>query len=136
MPRTIPAATDSTARRAYGPGDCCECGGGGTAQCDECRGAGGYCGAAGESGVEGAAEGLAGAAEAKVPGGLGGLLVFFAGWMVAGFAMAGCCRPGAWMKQGGGMALAAVPANTTRILGIVGLDQVFTIHLDAATATA
>ncbi|MFC9501902.1 hypothetical protein [Streptomyces sp. NPDC056982] len=40
------------------------------------------------------------------------------------------------MKQGGGMALAAVPANTTRILGIVGLDQVFTIHLDAVTATA
>ncbi|MEK0098005.1 STAS domain-containing protein [Streptomyces sp. NPDC056002] len=40
------------------------------------------------------------------------------------------------MKQGGGTALAAVPANTTRILGIVGLDQVFTIHPDAATATA
>ncbi|MFB6710325.1 STAS domain-containing protein [Streptomyces sp. NPDC056333] len=40
------------------------------------------------------------------------------------------------MEQGGGIALAAVRANTTRILGIVGLDQVFTIHPDAATATA
>ncbi|MER7196402.1 anti-anti-sigma factor [Streptomyces sp. CB01635] len=40
------------------------------------------------------------------------------------------------IEQGGGIALAAVPANTTRILGIVGLDQVFTIHPDAATATA
>ncbi|MEJ8632224.1 STAS domain-containing protein [Streptomyces sp. MS2.AVA.5] len=33
------------------------------------------------------------------------------------------------------IALAAVPANTLRILGIVGLDQVFTIHPDAPTAT-
>ncbi|OKK21962.1 anti-anti-sigma factor [Streptomyces sp. CB00455] len=34
------------------------------------------------------------------------------------------------------LALAAVPENTARILHIVGLDQVFTIHpdLDAATA--
>ncbi|MFF1592971.1 STAS domain-containing protein [Streptomyces sp. NPDC058286] len=39
------------------------------------------------------------------------------------------------IEPGGGIALAAVPANTTRILGIVGLDQVFTIHPDAATAT-
>ncbi|MFJ9113430.1 STAS domain-containing protein [Streptomyces sp. NPDC102283] len=40
------------------------------------------------------------------------------------------------IEQGGHIALAAVPANTARILGIVGLDQVFTIHPDAATATA
>ncbi|MFD0119708.1 STAS domain-containing protein [Streptomyces sp. NPDC058320] len=41
------------------------------------------------------------------------------------------------IDQGGGIALVArVPANTTRILGIVGLDQGFTIHADAATATA
>ncbi|MFI1250440.1 STAS domain-containing protein [Streptomyces anulatus] len=40
------------------------------------------------------------------------------------------------IEQGGHIALAAVPANTARILGIVGLDQVFTIHADAATATA
>lgn len=39
------------------------------------------------------------------------------------------------IEQGGGIALAAVPANTARILRIVGLDQVFTIHPDAATAT-
>ncbi|MFH8469184.1 STAS domain-containing protein [Streptomyces sp. NPDC017991] len=38
--------------------------------------------------------------------------------------------------QGGHIALAAVPANTARILGVVGLDQVFTIHPDAATVTA
>ncbi|MFD3549758.1 STAS domain-containing protein [Streptomyces sp. NPDC058655] len=38
-------------------------------------------------------------------------------------------------EQGAGMALAAVPANTLRILGIVGLDRVFTIHPDTATAT-
>ncbi|MFF7253487.1 STAS domain-containing protein [Streptomyces microflavus] len=36
--------------------------------------------------------------------------------------------------QGAGIALAAVPADTARILGIVGLDQVFTIHPDATTA--
>lgn len=34
-----------------------------------------------------------------------------------------------------GLALAAVPANTARILGIVGLDQVFTIHTDVTAAT-
>lgn len=38
--------------------------------------------------------------------------------------------------QGADIALAAVPANTARILHIVGLDRVFTIHPDAATATA
>ncbi|MFD4233354.1 STAS domain-containing protein [Streptomyces sp. NPDC058542] len=40
------------------------------------------------------------------------------------------------IEQGGHIALAAVPANTARILRVVGLDRVFTIHLDAATATA
>lgn len=40
------------------------------------------------------------------------------------------------VEQGGHIALAAVPANTSRILGIVGLDRVFAIHPDAATATA
>ncbi|WP_435971719.1 STAS domain-containing protein [Streptomyces sp. Qhu_M48] len=40
------------------------------------------------------------------------------------------------VEQGGAIALAAVPANTARILGLVGLDQVFTIHPNAATATA
>ncbi|MFE1479055.1 STAS domain-containing protein [Streptomyces cyaneofuscatus] len=39
------------------------------------------------------------------------------------------------IEQGGAIALAAVPANTLRILGIVGLDQVFTILSDPATAT-
>ncbi|MEV6019427.1 MULTISPECIES: STAS domain-containing protein [unclassified Streptomyces] len=38
-------------------------------------------------------------------------------------------------ELGGDMALAAVPANTARILSIIGLDRVFTIHPDAATAT-
>lgn len=33
------------------------------------------------------------------------------------------------------IALAAVPANTVRILGIVGLDRIFVLHPDAATAT-
>ncbi|MCD9901204.1 STAS domain-containing protein [Streptomyces cyaneofuscatus] len=37
--------------------------------------------------------------------------------------------------QGADIALAAVPADTARVLGIVGLDQVFTIHSDATTAT-
>ncbi|MET9494826.1 STAS domain-containing protein [Streptomyces sp. NPDC006552] len=36
---------------------------------------------------------------------------------------------------GGDIALASVPANTLRILRIVGLDQVFTIHPDLAAAT-
>ncbi|WP_339134919.1 STAS domain-containing protein [Streptomyces sp. f51] len=38
-------------------------------------------------------------------------------------------------ERGGDMALAAVPANTARILSIIGLDRVFIIHPDAATAT-
>ncbi|GAA3616457.1 STAS domain-containing protein [Streptomyces chitinivorans] len=33
------------------------------------------------------------------------------------------------------IALAAVPANTLRILRIVGLDQIFPIHPDSETAT-
>ncbi|MBM7167584.1 STAS domain-containing protein [Streptomyces sp. G44] len=40
------------------------------------------------------------------------------------------------IDHGGDVALAAVPANTARILGLVGLDQVFASHPDAATATA
>ncbi|MET9399015.1 STAS domain-containing protein [Kitasatospora sp. NPDC002965] len=36
--------------------------------------------------------------------------------------------------HGARIALAAVPSNTARILGIVGLDRVFTIHPDTATA--
>ncbi|GHA44900.1 anti-sigma factor antagonist [Streptomyces tauricus] len=39
------------------------------------------------------------------------------------------------IERGGHIALAAVPANTARILRIVGLDQVFALHQDAATAT-
>ncbi|MFD3517436.1 STAS domain-containing protein [Streptomyces sp. NPDC058657] len=38
-------------------------------------------------------------------------------------------------EQGGDIALVAVPANTARILGITGLDQIFTIHPDTTTAT-
>ncbi|GGX81058.1 STAS domain-containing protein [Streptomyces fructofermentans] len=34
------------------------------------------------------------------------------------------------------IALAAVPAHTLRILRIVGLDQIFPIHPDTASATA
>ncbi|WP_034091804.1 STAS domain-containing protein [Streptacidiphilus albus] len=37
--------------------------------------------------------------------------------------------------QGADMALAAVPANTTRILRITGLDRVFVLHPDTETAT-
>jgi anti-anti-sigma factor len=33
------------------------------------------------------------------------------------------------------IALAAVPANTLRVLRIVGLDQIFTIHPDSDAAT-
>ncbi|MFJ4205443.1 STAS domain-containing protein [Streptomyces sviceus] len=33
------------------------------------------------------------------------------------------------------VALAAVPANTLRVLRIVGLDQIFTIHPDIESAT-
>ncbi|WP_329538639.1 STAS domain-containing protein [Streptomyces sp. NBC_01358] len=40
------------------------------------------------------------------------------------------------LEQGGAMALAAVPANTGRILRVTGLDQVFTMHPDATMATA
>ncbi|MFD4901034.1 STAS domain-containing protein [Streptomyces sp. NPDC048511] len=39
-------------------------------------------------------------------------------------------------EQGADIALAAVPANTARIMGIVGLDRVFTIHDDVAAVTA
>ncbi|WP_329453851.1 STAS domain-containing protein [Streptomyces sp. NBC_01497] len=39
-------------------------------------------------------------------------------------------------EQGSGVALAAVPANTARILRLVGLDRVFTIHPDASAAGA
>jgi anti-sigma B factor antagonist len=39
------------------------------------------------------------------------------------------------MEKHGDIALAAVPANTARILRIAGLDRVFTLHPDAATAT-
>jgi anti-anti-sigma factor len=35
----------------------------------------------------------------------------------------------------GDIALAAVPAHTLRVLGIVGLDQIFTLHPDSDTAT-
>ncbi|WAX77439.1 STAS domain-containing protein [Streptomyces sp. KMM 9044] len=38
-------------------------------------------------------------------------------------------------EQSGGMALAAVPDNTARILHIAGLDRVFTLHPDTPTAT-
>jgi anti-sigma B factor antagonist len=38
-------------------------------------------------------------------------------------------------EQGADIALAAVPANITRILRIVGLDRIFTLHPDTATAT-
>ncbi|WP_205020842.1 STAS domain-containing protein [Streptomyces sp. HB132] len=39
-------------------------------------------------------------------------------------------------EQNAALALAAVPPNTLRVLGIVGLDRVFTIHQDASQATA
>ncbi|MCM2410766.1 STAS domain-containing protein [Streptomyces sp. RKAG290] len=39
------------------------------------------------------------------------------------------------IEQGGGIALAAVPPNTIRILGIVGLNRVFAIHPDVTAAT-
>ncbi|MER8199278.1 STAS domain-containing protein [Streptomyces microflavus] len=38
-------------------------------------------------------------------------------------------------ERSGDIALAAVPANTLRILGIVGLDQVFTIQPDSTMTT-
>ncbi|MFD5199106.1 STAS domain-containing protein [Streptomyces sp. NPDC058375] len=40
------------------------------------------------------------------------------------------------VEHNGQIALAAVPAKTARVLSIVGLDKVFAIHPDAATATA
>ncbi|TQL18155.1 STAS domain-containing protein [Streptomyces sp. SLBN-134] len=40
------------------------------------------------------------------------------------------------ITHGGGIALATVPAHTARILRIVGLDQVFTLHPDVSAATA
>ncbi|MFI6587754.1 STAS domain-containing protein [Embleya sp. NPDC050493] len=40
------------------------------------------------------------------------------------------------IEQDGGLALAAVPDNTARILRIVGLDRVFTIHPHAPASTA
>ncbi|MFF3095138.1 STAS domain-containing protein [Streptomyces cyaneofuscatus] len=43
--------------------------------------------------------------------------------------------PSLAVEKDAGIALAAVPANPARILGIVGLDQVFAIHPDAAAAT-
>jgi anti-sigma B factor antagonist len=39
------------------------------------------------------------------------------------------------IEHNGGLALAAVPDNTARILRIVGLDRVFTIHPHAPAAT-
>ncbi|MFI1722426.1 STAS domain-containing protein [Streptomyces sp. NPDC020489] len=39
------------------------------------------------------------------------------------------------IEENGDIALAAVPANTARILRIVGLNQVFTIHPDVSAAT-
>ncbi|MET8940409.1 hypothetical protein ABZX28_25880 [Streptomyces rubiginosohelvolus] len=39
------------------------------------------------------------------------------------------------ITQGAGTALAAVPANTARVLGVVGLNQAFDIYPDAAGAT-
>ncbi|MFD3733716.1 STAS domain-containing protein [Streptomyces sp. NPDC058632] len=38
-------------------------------------------------------------------------------------------------EQSGDIALAAVPANTARILRISGLDRVFTLYPDTSTAT-
>ncbi|MER5778273.1 STAS domain-containing protein [Streptomyces sp. NPDC002039] len=40
------------------------------------------------------------------------------------------------IRQGADLALAAVPANTARILRVVGLDSVFTIHSDTSTTTS
>ncbi|WP_405943675.1 STAS domain-containing protein [Streptomyces sp. NBC_00932] len=38
-------------------------------------------------------------------------------------------------EQGADIALAAVPANTARVLRTIGLDRVFTLYPDAVTAT-
>ncbi|MBH5338771.1 STAS domain-containing protein [Streptomyces pactum] len=40
------------------------------------------------------------------------------------------------LAAGADIALAAVPKDTLRILAVVGLDQVFTVHPDADSATA
>ncbi|MFE9999698.1 STAS domain-containing protein [Streptomyces avermitilis] len=40
------------------------------------------------------------------------------------------------IEAGADTALAAVPANTARVLGIVGLDQVFAVYPDTRAATA
>ncbi|MGW6202942.1 STAS domain-containing protein [Streptomyces sp. NPDC055089] len=40
------------------------------------------------------------------------------------------------IEQGGDLALAAVPPNTIRILGIVGLNRFFAIHPDVPAVTA
>ncbi|MFC8132456.1 STAS domain-containing protein [Streptomyces sp. NPDC057302] len=40
------------------------------------------------------------------------------------------------IEQGGTIALAAIPASTARILRVMGLDRVFTIHSDTSAATA
>jgi anti-sigma B factor antagonist len=40
------------------------------------------------------------------------------------------------IEQSSDIALASVPDNTARILRIIGLDRVFTIHPDASAATA
>ncbi|MFF3020190.1 STAS domain-containing protein [Streptomyces sp. NPDC057939] len=37
-------------------------------------------------------------------------------------------------QRGADIALAAVPTNTLRILSIIGLDRVFTVHPDTTTA--
>ncbi|MFC8952042.1 STAS domain-containing protein [Streptomyces sp. NPDC057101] len=39
------------------------------------------------------------------------------------------------LAAGADIALAAVPARTLRIMNIVGLDQVFTLHPDSESAT-
>ncbi|MFF0312230.1 STAS domain-containing protein [Streptosporangium sp. NPDC004379] len=38
------------------------------------------------------------------------------------------------LEAGADVALAAVPAPTLRVLGVIGLDQVLTVHPDAAAA--
>ncbi|MFE2376698.1 STAS domain-containing protein [Streptomyces sp. NPDC059398] len=40
------------------------------------------------------------------------------------------------IEQGAEIALAAIPANTARVLRVVGLDRVFTIHPYASAATS
>ncbi|MEU1488077.1 STAS domain-containing protein [Streptomyces sp. NPDC005752] len=39
-------------------------------------------------------------------------------------------------ERNAALALAGVPPNTRRVLGVVGLDRVFTIHQDVSQATA